>query len=118
MARGQRGHANFFNGEIWMNKGELVDAIASKSNLTKTQARDALDAALEAIESAVAGGDSVTLVGFGTFKAKTRAAREGRNPRTGQTIKIAAATTPSFSAGATFKQRVNEAASKKPAKKK
>jgi len=101
-----------------MNKGELVDAIAAKSNLTKTHARDALDAALEAIETAVASGDSVTLVGFGTFKAKTRAAREGRNPRTGQTIKIAAATTPSFSAGATFKQKVNAQAGKKPAKKK
>jgi len=94
-----------------MNKTELVAAIAAKSELTKVDAGKALDALLETIIDTVAKGDDVALVGFGAFKATKRAAREGRNPKTGATIKIAAATVPKFSPGATFKQTV--AAAKK-----
>lgn len=89
-----------------MNKSELVEAIASKADLSKAAAGKALDAAIEAITSAVAGGDTVTLVGFGTFKTSSRAARTGKNPKTGEALKIAASTVPKFSAGATFKAAV------------
>ncbi len=98
-----------------MNKSELIDALATKAELSKAAAGRALDVLVEEIVSAVSKGDSVTLVGFGTFKSADRAAREGKNPKTGETIKIKATTVPKFSAGANFKEKV---ASKGKAKKK
>lgn len=89
-----------------MNKSELIDAIAEESGLTKVDAAKALDAITGAIVNAVASGDSVSLIGFGTFKASARAAREGQNPKTGEKLTIAATTVPKFSAGATFKAAV------------
>lgn len=99
-----------------MNKTELIAAVSAKSELTKVDAGKALDALLETIIDTVAKGDDVSLIGFGAFKAATRAAREGRNPQTGATLKIAATTVPKFTAGATFKQKV--AAAKSTGKKK
>lgn len=90
-----------------MNKSELIDAIAAAADLSKADAGRALDATLEAITGALKKGDAVSLVGFGTFGVKQRAAREGRNPQTGQTIKIAAATVPGFKAGKALKDAVN-----------
>ena len=92
-----------------MNKSELIDAIAARTELSKVASGKALDAVIESIIQAVAKGDGVSLVGFGSFKASPRAAREGKNPKTGEKIKIAATTVPKFSAGATFKAAVAEA---------
>lgn len=89
-----------------MNKSELIDAIAAEADISKAAAGRALDATITAVTKAVAGGDSVTLVGFGSFKASTRAARTGKNPKTGASIKIPATTVPKFSAGASFKAAV------------
>lgn len=91
-----------------MNKSELVDKVAAQANLTKVDASAALDAAVNVIMDAVAAGDTVTLVGFGSFKAAARAAREGRNPKTGESMTIPAGVAPKFSAGATFKAKVNK----------
>ncbi len=90
-----------------MNKTELIEKIAAASNLTKADAGRALSATVDAIVAAVAAGDTVSLIGFGSFKTSQRAARTGKNPRTGEAIKIAAATLPRFSAGAGFKAAVN-----------
>ena len=92
-----------------MNKSELIDAIAESTELSKVASGKALDAVTETNVKAVAKGDGVSLVGFGSFKAAARAAREGKNPKTGEKIKIAATTVPKFSAGATFKAAVAEA---------
>lgn len=89
-----------------MNKSELIEATAKSAELTKADAERALNAILDAVVKAIAKGDTVTLVGFGTFKSVKRAARTGRNPATGATLKIAASTSPKFSAGATFKAAV------------
>jgi DNA-binding protein HU-beta len=89
-----------------MNKGELVDALADKTGVTKKQADAVLTAALEAITEAVANGDKVTLVGFGSFERRDRAAREGRNPKTNEKMEIAATRVPGFSAGKAFKEKV------------
>jgi DNA-binding protein HU-beta len=89
-----------------MNKAELVDAIASQGGLSKAQAGQALDATLAAISGALQAGDTVTLVGFGTFSVKERAARSGRNPKTGETIKIEATKVPGFKAGKGLKDAV------------
>lgn len=91
-----------------MNKSELIDSIADSADLPKAAAGRALDAAIEAITSSLAKGDSVALVGFGTFAVKERAARTGRNPQTGQPIEIAAATLPSFKPGKALKDAVNK----------
>jgi DNA-binding protein HU-beta len=99
-----------------MNKSEMIDAIAARTELSKAASGKALDAVIETIVEAVAKGDGVSLVGFGAFKAADRAAREGKNPKTGEKIKIAATTVPKFSAGATFKATV--AAAKNKGKKK
>ena len=96
-----------------MNKSELIDAIAAKTELSKVASGKALDAVIEAIVQAVAKGDGVSLVGFGSFKASARAAREGKNPKTGEKIKIPATTVPKFSAGATFKAAVAASKGKK-----
>ncbi len=90
-----------------MNKSELIDAIAEKADMTKADAGRALDATVAAISAALKEGDAVTLVGFGTFAVKERAARTGRNPQTGLEIKIAASKTPSFKAGKGLKDAVN-----------
>ncbi len=89
-----------------MNKSDLVDAIAKGADISKAAAGRALDTAIESIVKAVSKGQSVTLVGFGSFKSAKRAARTGKNPKTGATIKIPAATVPRFSAGAGFKAAV------------
>ena len=91
-----------------MNKGELVDAIADKANVTKKQADSVLTAALDTIVEAVSSGEKVTLVGFGSFEPRQRKAREGRNPKTGDKMKIPATTVPAFSAGKLFKEKVAE----------
>jgi len=90
-----------------MNKSELIDAIAADSGLSKADAGRALDAVTNSITGALKGGGSVSMVGFGTFSVKKRAARAGRNPRTGETIQIAASNNPSFKAGKALKDAVN-----------
>lgn len=89
-----------------MNKSELVDQIAAGADVSKAAAGRALDAAVSAVKKALKSGDSVTLVGFGTFYVGERAARTGRNPRTGKSIKIKAAKVPKFRAGKGLKDAV------------
>lgn len=89
-----------------MNKSELIDAVATKTGLTKKDAGAALDATLASITDALSKGDSVQLIGFGTFSTTKRAAREGRNPSTGATMKIAASTVAKFKIGAKLKEAV------------
>ena len=90
-----------------MNKGELVSAIADKAGLTKDQAESALSATLDAIQGALKNDDSVSLVGFGTFSVSKRDAREGRNPRTGETIQIAAKNVAKFKPGKKLSDSIN-----------
>jgi DNA-binding protein HU-beta len=99
-----------------MNKAELIEIVAKEADLSKAAAGKALDGMMAAIVKAVSKGDSVTLVGFGSFKSSKRAARTGKNPKTGAPLKIAATTVPKFSAGAGFKTAV--AGKKKAAAKK
>ncbi|GAA5785624.1 DNA-binding protein HU-beta [Chitiniphilus shinanonensis] len=89
-----------------MNKSELIDAIAESAGLSKASAGKALDATIDAISAALKSGGEVTLVGFGTFYVAEREARNGRNPRTGETIKIDAAKQPKFRAGKSLKDAV------------
>lgn len=91
-----------------MNKSELIEVIAKDAKLSKAAAQAALDATIAAVVKAVTKGDSVSLVGFGSFSSGKRAARTGRNPQTGETIKIPAAKTVKFSAGKAFKDAVNK----------
>ena len=90
-----------------MNKEELVQEISKKAKVTQKDAGEVLGALLETIEKTVSKGKKVTLVGFGTFESRKRAARTGRNPQTGKEIKIPAKTVPVFSAGKRFKTTVN-----------
>jgi DNA-binding protein HU-beta len=90
-----------------MNKQELIDAVAASTGDTKAATGATIDAILEAVTRAVTSGDSVQLVGFGSFSTGQRAARVGRNPATGQEIQIAAAKTVKFTAGKAFKDAVN-----------
>lgn len=90
-----------------MNKTQLVDSIAQSAGLTKEQAAKALNAFTDSVTGALQRGDDVVLVGFGTFSVKERAARTGRNPKTGETLEIAASKAPSFKAGKTLKDAVN-----------
>ena len=90
-----------------MNKTELVQAIAEKANLNKTQAKAALDATIEAIGGALKKGDKIALIGFGTFQVVKKEAREGINPATKQKIKIAAKKVVKFKAGADLAKKVN-----------
>ena len=90
-----------------MNKSELVDSIAQSAGLTKEQAATAVNAFTESVQGALQRGDDVVLVGFGTFSVKERAARMGRNPKTGEAIQIAASKVPSFKAGKVLKESVN-----------
>ena len=91
-----------------MNKAELITSMAEKSQLTKKDAEAALKAFIDSVQEALEGGDKVQLVGFGTFETRERAAREGRNPRTKETINIPASTVPVFKAGKEFKERVSK----------
>ncbi len=90
-----------------MNKTELIDQIADAADISKLAAGRALDAAVDAIKEALKNGDSVSLIGFGTFYVGERAARTGRNPRTGKTLEIKAAKSPKFRAGKGLKDAVN-----------
>jgi len=90
-----------------MNKSDLIDAIAANSGLSKADAGRALDGFTSAVTKALKKGGTVSLVGFGTFSVKKRGARTGRNPRTGETIKIKASKNPSFKAGKALKDAVN-----------
>jgi DNA-binding protein HU-beta len=90
-----------------VNKAELVDAVADSADISKAAASRAVDGLVAAISNALKNGDQVSLVGFGTFAVKDRAARTGRNPRTGETINIAAAKNPVFKAGKALKDAVN-----------
>ena len=89
-----------------MNKEELVAEISKKSKVTQKEANEVLSALIETVEKTVSKGKKVTLVGFGTWEARKRAARIGRNPQTGKELKIAAKTVPAFSAGKNFKELV------------
>ena len=90
-----------------MNKTELVAAVAQKAELSKKDAEKAVAAVTAAITDALCAGDKVQLVGFGTFEVAERPAREGRNPRTGETMKIAASKSPKFKAGKALKDSLN-----------
>ncbi|MCK9990229.1 MAG: HU family DNA-binding protein [Rugosibacter sp.] len=90
-----------------MNKAELIEIAAEGADVSKAAAGKVLDGIIAAVVKAVSKGDTVTLVGFGTFKSAKRAARTGKNPKTGATIKIAATTVPKFSAGTGFKEAVS-----------
>lgn len=90
-----------------MNKAELIDAVAEAADISKASAARALDGALDAITKSLQNGDTVTLVGFGTFSVRQRAARTGRNPQTGAEIKIKASKVPGFKPGKAFKDAIN-----------
>ncbi|ELP6119188.1 TPA: HU family DNA-binding protein [Vibrio vulnificus] len=89
-----------------MNKQQLIDQIAAKADLSKTQAKAALEATLDSLTDALKEGEQVQLIGFGTFKVNHRAARTGRNPKTGEEIQIAAAKVPAFVSGKALKDAV------------
>lgn len=90
-----------------MNKGDFISAISDASGLTKADSERAVEAMFKSIKKALKSGDSVSLVGFGTFVVRKRAARSGRNPRTGETIKIKASKVPAFKAGKALKDALN-----------
>jgi len=91
-----------------MNQTDLIEEVANEAKLTKTQTQDVLRALMKTIMKVVAEGDRVTLAGFGSFEPRQRSAREGRNPKTGETVHIPAATVPTFSAGKKFREAVNK----------
>ena len=91
-----------------MNKAELIDAMSKETNLTKKDVESVLNSFVNQVSNALSKKDKVQLVGFGTFETRNRAARTGRNPQTGETIKIAAATVPAFKAGKALKEVVNK----------
>ena len=90
-----------------MNKGELIEAVATAADLSKSDATRAVEAVVDSITRALRTGDTVSIVGFGTFTVKSRAARAGRNPKTGETIAIPASRVPGFKAGKGLKDAVN-----------
>tara|TARA_B100001250_G_scaffold413326_1_gene447100 strand:- start:154 stop:426 length:273 start_codon:yes stop_codon:yes gene_type:complete len=90
-----------------MNKAQLIDSVASEANLSKADASRAVDAIVGSISGSLKNGDQVSIVGFGTFTVKHRAARMGRNPRTGEAIQISATNVPGFKAGKALKEAVN-----------
>ncbi|MCW8917703.1 MAG: HU family DNA-binding protein [Gammaproteobacteria bacterium] len=90
-----------------MNKSEMIDAIAEGADISKAAAGRALDAVIDAVTNTLKKGETVNLIGFGTFEVRDRAARTGRNPQTGATIQIAAAKSPAFKAGKALKDAVN-----------
>lgn len=89
-----------------MNKSELIDAVASSADITKAAAARAVDGVIEAVASALKKGESVVITGFGTFEVRARAARQGRNPQTGEAIQIKASKAPAFKAGKTLRDAV------------
>jgi len=91
-----------------MNKTELIAAAAAAAEVSKKDAANVIDAAIAAVTKALEAGDKVQLIGFGTFETRTRAAREGKNPRTGKAIRIAASKVPAFKAGKALKDAVNK----------
>jgi DNA-binding protein HU-beta len=101
------GNTHTFGGNV-VNKAELVDKIAEQAGLNKAEAERALNAFIDSVQGAVAADDKVTLPGFGSFSRSSRAARTGRNPRTGEPVQIAASKGVKFSAGAAFKSAVNK----------
>lgn len=90
-----------------MNKNEFIDKVAGMADMSKSEAAKAVDAVFDAVTKALQAGDDIRLVGFGTFSAAQRKARDGRNPRTGETIKIPASIQPKFSAGKGLKDALN-----------
>jgi DNA-binding protein HU-beta len=90
-----------------MNKGELIDAVAAAADLTKSDATKAVEAFVDTVTRALKKGDQVSIIGFGSFSVKARAARQGRNPKTGETITISASKVPGFKAGKALKDAVN-----------
>lgn len=90
-----------------MNKAELIDAIAAEAGLTKADSKKAIDAFVKVTTNALASGDKISLIGFGTFSVSTRAARTGRNPQTGKELKIAAKKVAKFKAGAELGKAVS-----------
>ena len=90
-----------------MNKAEFIDGVADSAELTRAEAARAVDAVVSTVSRALKKGDTITLVGFGTFSVRKRAARTGRNPRTGDSIKIKASKNPAFKAGKALKDAVN-----------
>jgi DNA-binding protein HU-beta len=90
-----------------MNKGELIEAVAAAADLTKADATKAVEAVLDTVTRTLKKGDQVSIVGFGSFSVKSRAARQGRNPKTGATIDIPASRVPGFKAGKALKDAVN-----------
>ena len=91
-----------------MNKAQLIEKIAKDANMTKVQANEAIDSFTSAVVATLKKGDKVTLIGFGTFSVTARAARNGRNPQTGTTIKIKARKVPKFKAGKDFSESINK----------
>lgn len=91
-----------------MNKAELIDAMSKETNLTKKDVESVLNSFVNQVSNALSKNDRVQLVGFGTFETRKRAARTGRNPQTGEEIKIKAATVPAFKAGKALKEKVNK----------
>ena len=90
-----------------MNKGDLIEKVVEETNLSKADATRAVDAVLSAISGSLASGESVALTGFGTFEVRSRAARTGRTPKTGETLQIAASKAPGFKPGKALKDAVN-----------
>ncbi|MFN7550903.1 MAG: HU family DNA-binding protein [Pseudomonadota bacterium] len=90
-----------------MNKAELVASVADAAGITKTDAAKAIEAVVAVVEKALKKGDAVSIIGFGTFSVRRRAARTGRNPRTGATLKIKASKVPAFKAGKALKDAIN-----------
>ena len=90
-----------------MNKAEFIDAVATSAELSRSDATKAVDAVIDTLTESLRKGDSVTLVGFGTFEVRERAARTGRNPQTGEAIQIKASKAPAFKAGKAFKDALN-----------
>lgn len=91
-----------------MNKTELIAAVAAEAEVSKKEAAAVIDATIAAVTKALQKGEKVQLIGFGTFETRAREARQGKNPRTGEAIKIAACKVPAFKAGAALKEEVNK----------
>ena len=91
-----------------MNKAELIDAVAAKADMTKKDAESAVNAVMDVIQEELEKGEKVSLVGFGTFEVRSRAARTGRNPQTKEEIRIPATRVPAFRAGKSLKERIHE----------